>query len=61
MIAMKKLERVAPEGKFLLLHKNHKEYISGAVHGAAGASAAFGRAALPVMLRPKAAGARNVE
>ena len=49
MIAMKKLERVAPEGKFLLSHKNHKEYISGAVHGAvhgaAGASAAFGRAA----------------
>ena len=43
MIAMKKLERVAPEGKFLLSHKNHKEYISGAVHGAAGASAAFGR------------------
>ena len=38
MIAMKKLERVAPEGKFLLSHKNHKEYISGAVHGAAGAA-----------------------
>ena len=45
MIAIKKLERVAPEGKFLLLHKNHKEYISGAVHGAAGASRAFGRTA----------------
>ena len=37
VIAMKKLERVAPEGKFLLSHKHHEDYISGAVHGAAGA------------------------
>ena len=35
MIAMKKLERVASEGKFLLSHKHQLDYISGAVHGAA--------------------------
>ena len=37
VIAMKKLERVASEGKFLLSHKHLYDYISGAVHGAAGA------------------------
>ena len=43
VIAVKKLERVASEGKFLLSHKDHWDCISGAVHGAASDATAEGR------------------
>ncbi len=59
MIAMKKLERVASEGKFLLSHRIIRIAFL-ALYTAPQALCT----ALPVLLlvvRPKAAGARNVE
>jgi hypothetical protein len=59
--AIKKHERVASEGKFLL---NHWDCISGATDLCTAPQArvlARPKAALPVMLRPKAADARDVE
>ncbi len=56
MTAIKKLERVASEGKFLLSHR-----IIRIAFLALCTALQAPCTALPVMLRPKAAGARNVE
>ncbi len=61
MTAIKKLERVASEGKFLLSHKNHWDCVSGTAGAMLRPKAALPamlrpKAALPAMLRPEAAG-----